>query len=161
MNNKGDLAAAICSAHSPWSLPARGAAFDQASPGYRVDQMVRPQHVVLCLCRRSGSQGRSALRLANLRDALPPAQANPAYGVGSVSGAIGGALRCCRCSPASTGWGRAPAPPPSSTGGDQCLAIILTAKVLGALGVARAVSAILFSIVIGADGVVFVTTTAA
>jgi uncharacterized membrane protein YraQ (UPF0718 family) len=77
-----------------------------------------------------------------------------AYGVASVSGTLLAVFSCtfCRFLPESTGWEPAWAASAFLYSGPaiNVLAIVLTARVLGIeLGIARAVGAILFSIVIG------------
>lgn len=140
-------------------LPVGRGRFDHALlEGLALVKWYAREHVLLCLVPAFFIAGAIAafVRQASVIKYLG-AKANPvlAYGVASVSGAI---LAVCSCTVLplfsgiySRGAGLGPATAFLYSGpAINVLAIILTARVLGLkLGVARAVGAILFSVVIG------------
>ena len=116
------------------------------------------EHVILCLLPAFWIAGAIAafVSSASVMRYLGPAAPKPlAYGVGSISGGI---LAVCSCTilPLAAGiWRMGAGIGPATTflyagPAINVLAVILTARVLGPeLGIARAVGAIVFSIVIG------------
>ncbi|OGP55600.1 MAG: permease [Deltaproteobacteria bacterium RBG_13_61_14] len=152
--------AAIAAAFAiAYTLPVGRERFDHAIlEGLALVKWYAREHVLLCLVPAFFIAGAIAafVRQASVIKYLG-AKANPvlAYGVASVSGTI---LAVCSCTVLplfagiySRGAGLGPATAFLYSGpAINVLAIILTARVLGLkLGVARAVGAILFSVVIG------------
>jgi len=152
--------AAIAAAFAiAYTLPVGRGRFDHAIlEGLALVKWYAREHVLLCLVPAFFIAGAIAafVRQASVIKYLG-AKANPvlAYGVASVSGTI---LAVCSCTVLplfagiySRGAGLGPATAFLYSGpAINVLAIILTARVLGLkLGVARAVGAILFSVVIG------------
>ncbi len=116
------------------------------------------EHVVLCLLPAfwiAGAIAAFVSKASVMRYLGPKAPKTVAYGVGSVSGSI---LAVCSCTVLPLfqgiyrmGAGLGPATAFLYSGpAINVLAIVLTAKVLGApIGMARAVGAVVFSVVIG------------
>ena len=140
-------------------LPVGTPRFDQSiSEALELTKWYAREHVVLCLLPAfwiAGAIGAFVSQASVMRYLGPQAPKPLAYGVGSVSGAI---LAVCSCTVLPLfagiyrmGAGLGPATAFLYSGpAINALAIILTAKVLGArLGLARALGAIGFSIVIG------------
>jgi uncharacterized protein len=140
-------------------LPVGTPRFDQAATeALELTKWYAREHVILCLIPAFWIAGAIAafVSQASVMRYLGPRAPKPlAYGVGSVSGTI---LAVCSCTVLPLfagiyrmGAGLGPAMAFLYSGpAINALAIILTAKVLGAqLGLARAVGAIVFSIVIG------------
>ena len=142
-----------------WFLPVGTARFDGAVlEGLALLHWYAREHVLLCLVPAFFIAGAIAVFLS--KDAVmkylgPTANKAAAYGVASVSGAI---LAVCSCTVLPLfggiyrrGAGLGPAIAFLYAGpAINVLAIILTAKILGLeLGVARAVGAIVFALVIG------------
>lgn len=140
-------------------LPVGVPRFDQSvSEALELTKWYAREHVVLCLLPAfwiAGAIGAFVSQASVMRYLGPQAPKPLAYGVGSVSGTI---LAVCSCTVLPLfagiyrmGAGLGPATAFLYSGpAINALAIILTAKVLGAqLGLARALGAILFSIVIG------------
>lgn len=141
-------------------LPLESARFQQAlGEGLALTQWYAREHVILCLIPAffiAGAIGTFVRQDSVMRYLGPKASKLMAYGVGSVSGTI---LAVCSCTvlPLFAGiWrmgaGLGPAIAFLYSGpAISALAIILTARILGfELGLARAVGAIVFAIVIGA-----------
>jgi uncharacterized membrane protein YraQ (UPF0718 family) len=150
------LAAAFLGAYF---LPVGEARFDGAvHEGLALVRWYAREHVVLCLLPAfiiAGAIGTFVRREAVLRYLGPDAARPVAYGVASVSGTL---LAVCSCTvlPIFAGIWRAGAGLGPATAflyagpAINALAILLTAQVLGwELGVARAVGAVVFSLVIG------------
>lgn len=150
------LAAAFLGAYF---LPVGEARFDGAvHEGLALVRWYAREHVVLCLLPAffiAGAIGTFVRREAVLRFLGPTAPRPLAYGVASVSGTL---LAVCSCTvlPIFAGIWRAGAGLGPATAflyagpAINALAILLTAQVLGwELGVARAVGAVVFSLVIG------------
>ena len=140
-------------------LPVGRPRFDGAvTEALELTRWYAREHVVLCLLPAfwiAGAIAAFVSRAAVMRYLGPAAPKPLAYGVGSVSGSI---LAVCSCTilPLVAGIYRMGAGIGPATAflyagpAINVLAVILTAKVLGAqLGVARAIGAIVFSIVIG------------
>ncbi|MFU8821656.1 MAG: permease [Gammaproteobacteria bacterium] len=140
-------------------LPVGTPRFDQAATeALALTRWYAREHVILCLLPAFWIAGAIAafVSQASVMRYLGPKAPKPlAYGVGSVSGTL---LAVCSCTVLPLfagiyrmGAGLGPAIAFLYSGpAINALAIILTAKVLGAqLGLARAVGAIVFSIVIG------------
>ncbi len=140
-------------------LPVGTPRFDNAvTEALELTKWYAREHVVLCLLPAFWIAGAIAafVSKASVMQYLGPKAPKPlAYGVGSVSGSI---LAVCSCTVLPLfagiyrmGAGLGPAVAFLYSGpAINALAIILTAKVLGVqLGVARAVGAVLFSVVIG------------
>ncbi len=140
-------------------LPIGTPRFDNAvSEALQLTKWYAREHVVLCLLPAFWIAGGIAafVSQASVMRFLGPKAPKPlAYGVGSVSGTI---LAVCSCTVLPLfagiyrmGAGLGPATAFLYSGpAINALAIILTAKVLGyQLGLARSVSAIVFSVVIG------------
>lgn len=140
-------------------LPVGTARFDGAvTEALELTKWYAREHFVLCLLPAFWIAGAIAafVSQASVMRYLGPTAPKPlAYGVGSVSGTI---LAVCSCTVLPLfqgiyrmGAGLGPATAFLYSGpAINVLAIILTAKVLGAqLGIARAVGAISFAIVIG------------
>jgi uncharacterized protein len=140
-------------------LPVGTPRFDQATTeALELTRWYAREHVILCLIPAFWIAGAIAafVSQASVMRYLGPQAPKPlAYGVGSVSGTI---LAVCSCTVLPLfagiyrmGAGLGPAIAFLYSGpAINALAIILTAKVLGAqIGLARAVGAIVFSIVIG------------
>jgi hypothetical protein len=162
MNNRNEYkAAAILLAVFAliYFLPVGVPRFDQSvTEALELTKWYAREHVVLCLLPAfwiAGAIGAFVSQSSVMRYLGPQAPKPLAYGVGSVSGTI---LAVCSCTVLPLfagiyrmGAGLGPATAFLYSGpAINALAIILTAKVLGAqLGLARALGAILFSIVIG------------
>lgn len=140
-------------------LPLGTARFDNAvTEALALTQWYAREHVVLCLLPAFWIAGGIAVFVSHtsvMRYLGPKAPKPLAYGVGSVSGTI---LAVCSCTVLPLfagiyrmGAGLGPATAFLYSGpAINALAIILTAKVLGVqIGLARAVGAILFSVIIG------------
>jgi uncharacterized protein len=140
-------------------LPVGTGRFDQAiSEALHLAKWYAREHVLLCLIPAffiAGAIGVFVKKESVMKYLGPKANKALAYGVASVSGTI---LAVCSCTvlPLFSGiWkmgaGLGPASAFLYSGpAINVLAIILTARVLGfKIGVARAVGAILFSVVIG------------
>ncbi|MFP4282685.1 MAG: permease, partial [Opitutales bacterium] len=139
----------------PLEAPRLQGAIDEA---LALTQWYAREHVVLCLLPAFWIAGAIAafVSQASVMRYLGPKAPKPlAYGVGSVSGTI---LAVCSCTVLPLfagiyrmGAGLGPATAFLYSGpAINALAIILTAKVLGfELGLARAIGAIVFSLVIG------------
>lgn len=140
-------------------LPVGAPRFDNAiTEAFELVKWYAREHVILCLVPAffiAGAIGVFVSQASVMKYLGPKANKALAYGVGSVSGTI---LAVCSCTvlPLFAGiWrmgaGLGPATAFLYSGpAINVLAIVLTARVLGwQLGVARAVGAIVFSIVIG------------
>jgi hypothetical protein len=140
-------------------LPVGAPRFDQSiDEALELTKWYAREHVVLCLLPAfwiAGAIGAFVSQTSVMRYLGPQAPKPLAYGIGSVSGTL---LAVCSCTVLPLfagiyrmGAGLGPATAFLYSGpAINALAIILTAKVLGVqLGLARAVGAILFSIVIG------------
>jgi hypothetical protein len=140
-------------------LPVGQPRFDGAvTEALELTKWYAREHVVLCLLPAFWIAGAIAafVSQASVMRYLGPKAPKPlAYGVGSVSGAI---LAVCSCTVLPLfsgiyrmGAGIGPAAAFLYSGpAINVLALVMTAKVLGAqLGAARAIGAVLFSIVIG------------
>ena len=140
-------------------LPVGAARFDNAvRESFELIQWYAREHVILCLIPAffiAGAIGVFVSQASVMKYLGPKANKALAYGVASVSGTI---LAVCSCTvlPLFAGiWrmgaGLGPATAFLYSGpAINVLAIILTARILGLeLGIARAVGAIVFSIVIG------------
>jgi uncharacterized membrane protein YraQ (UPF0718 family) len=140
-------------------LPVGTARFDGAvSEALELTKWYAREHVVLCLLPAFWIAGAIAafVSQASVMRYLGPRAPKPlAYGVGSVAGAI---LAVCSCTVLPLfqgiyrmGAGLGPATAFLYSGpAINVLAIVMTAKVLGAsIGIARAVGAVAFSVVIG------------
>ena len=152
----GLLAAVFCAVYF---LPVGTPRFDGAvTEALELTKWYAREHVVLCLLPAFWIAGAIAafVSQASVMRYLGPSAPKPlAYGVGSVSGTI---LAVCSCTVLPLfqgiyrmGAGLGPATAFLYSGpAINVLAIVMTAKVLGApLGIARAVAAVAFSIVIG------------
>ncbi|MFZ2289840.1 MAG: permease [Halopseudomonas yangmingensis] len=127
--------------------------------GLRLTQWYAREHVILCLLPAFVIAGAMAVYISQgavLRHLGPAAPKPVAYGVASIAGTL---LAVCSCTVLPLfggiyrrGAGLGPAITFLYAGpAINVMAIVVTAKVLGAeLGIARAVGAILFSVVIGA-----------
>jgi uncharacterized membrane protein YraQ (UPF0718 family) len=140
-------------------LPVGQPRFDGAvSEALELTRWYAREHVVLCLLPAFWIAGAIAafVSQASVMRYLGPTASKPlAYGVGSVSGTI---LAVCSCTVLPLfsgiyrmGAGLGPATAFLYSGpAINVLAIVMTAKVLGApLGIARAVGAVAFSVIIG------------
>ncbi len=140
-------------------LPTRLPRFDNAvREALELVRWYAREHVILCLLPAfwiAGGIAAFVSQAAVMRYLGPKAPKPMAYGVGSISGTI---LAVCSCTVLPLfagiyrmGAGLGPATAFLYSGpAINALAIILTANVLGAqLGLARAVGAILFAVVIG------------
>lgn len=140
-------------------LPVGQARFDNAlTEALELTKWYAREHVVLCLLPAFWIAGGIAAFVSQasvMRHLGPKAPKPVAYGVGAVSGTI---LAVCSCTVLPLfagiyrmGAGLGPATAFLYSGpAINALAIILTAKVLGAqIGIARGVGAVLFSLVIG------------
>jgi len=140
-------------------LPVGQARFDNAlTEALELTKWYAQEHVVLCLLPAFWIAGGIAAFVSQasvMRHLGPKAPKPIAYGVGAVSGTI---LAVCSCTVLPLfagiyrmGAGLGPATAFLYSGpAINALAIILTAKVLGAqIGIARAVGAVVFSVVIG------------
>ena len=140
-------------------LPVGQPRFDGAvTEALELTKWYAREHVVLCLLPAFWIAGAIAafVSQASVMRYLGPSAAKPlAYGVGSVSGTM---LAVCSCTVLPLfsgiyrmGAGLGPATTFLYSGpAINVLAIVMTAKVLGAqLGIARAVGAVAFSVVIG------------
>jgi hypothetical protein len=162
MNNKGEYKAAaiLLGAFAlVYFLPVGAPRFDRSiTEALELTKWYAREHVVLCLLPAfwiAGAIGAFVSQVSVMRYLGPQAPKPLAYGVGSVSGTI---LAVCSCTVLPLfagiyrmGAGLGPVTAFLYSGpAINALAIILTAKVLGVqLGLARALGAILFSIVIG------------
>jgi uncharacterized membrane protein YraQ (UPF0718 family) len=142
-----------------WFLPVGAARFDGALlEAFHLVRWYAREHVLLCLVPAFAIAGAIAVFVrqgAVMRYLGPRAPKALAYGVASVSGSV---LAVCSCTVlplfagiSRMGAGLGPATAFLYAGpAVNVLAIILTARVLGVeLGVARAVGAVVFSVVIG------------
>ncbi len=140
-------------------LPVGQERFDNAlTEALELTKWYAREHVVLCLLPAFWLAGGIAAFVSQasvMRHLGPKAPKPVAYGVGAVSGTI---LAVCSCTVLPLfagiyrmGAGLGPATAFLYSGpAINALAIILTAKVLGAqIGIARAVGAVVFSVVIG------------
>jgi uncharacterized membrane protein YraQ (UPF0718 family) len=140
-------------------LPVGTARFDGALlEAFHLAKWYAREHVLLCLVPAfyiAGAIGVFVSQAAVMRYLGPGASRPVAYGVASVSGTV---LAVCSCTVLplfggiyKRGAGLGPASAFLYSGpAINALAIILTARVLGAeLGVARAVGAVLFSVLVG------------
>ncbi|TNF06939.1 MAG: hypothetical protein EP323_03970 [Gammaproteobacteria bacterium] len=141
-------------------LPLGAARFDNAlMEGFRLTQWYAREHVILCLLPAFVIAGAMAVYISQgavMRHLGPQAPKPVAFGVASVSGCL---LAVCSCTvlplfggiyKRGAGLGAAIAFLYSGPA-INVMAVVVTAKVLGAeLGIARAVGAILFALVIGA-----------
>ena len=140
-------------------LPVGTPRFDGAvSEALELTKWYAREHVVLCLLPAfwiAGAIAAFVSKASVMRYLGPRAPKTLAYGVGSVSGSI---LAVCSCTVLPLfqgiyrmGAGLGPATAFLYSGpAINVLAIVLTAKVLGApIGTARAIGAVVFSIVIG------------
>ncbi len=140
-------------------LPVGAARFDNAvTEAFELVKWYAQEHVILCLIPAffiAGAIGVFVSQTSVMKYLGPKAHKALAYGVASVSGTI---LAVCSCTvlPLFAGiWrmgaGLGPATAFLYSGpAINVLAIILTARILGLeLGIARAVGAVVFSIVIG------------
>jgi uncharacterized membrane protein YraQ (UPF0718 family) len=140
-------------------LPVGQPRFDGAvSEALELTKWYAREHVVLCLLPAFWIAGAIAAFVSQasvMRYLGPTAPKQLAYGVGSVSGTI---LAVCSCTVLPLfsgiyrmGAGLGPATAFLYSGpAINVLAIVMTAKVLGApLGIARAVGAVAFSVIIG------------
>ena len=140
-------------------LPIGQERFDNAlTEALELTKWYAREHVVLCLLPAFWIAGAIAAFVSQasvMRHLGPKAPKPVAYGVGAVSGTI---LAVCSCTVLPLfagiyrmGAGLGPATAFLYSGpAINALAIILTAKVLGAqIGIARAVSAVVFSVIIG------------
>jgi hypothetical protein len=162
MNNKGEYKAAAILLGVfvlVYFLPVGVPRFDQGiTEALELTRWYAREHVVLCLLPAfwiAGAIGAFVSQTSVMRYLGPQAPKPLAYGVGSVSGTL---LAVCSCTVLPLfagiyrmGAGLGPATAFLYSGpAINALAIILTAKVLGAqLGLARALGAIGFSVVIG------------
>lgn len=150
------LTAALVAA---WFLPVGAERFDGAAlSALHLLRSYAREHVILCLLPALWIAGAIAVFVSQgavMRYLGPRAARVPAYAVASVSGTI---LAVCSCTVLPLfagiyrmGAGLGPAATFLYAGpAINVLAIILTARVLGwELGVARAVGAVLFSIIVG------------
>ena len=150
------LAAAFCAVYF---LPVGTSRFDGAvTEALELTKWYAREHVVLCLLPAFWIAGAIAafVSQASVMRYLGPKAPKPlAYGVGSVAGTI---LAVCSCTVLPLfqgiyrmGAGLGPATAFLYSGpAINVLAIVMTAKVLGAsIGIARAVGAVAFSVVIG------------
>jgi len=141
-------------------LPLGVARFDNAlMEGFRLTQWYAREHVILCLLPAFVIAGAMAVYISQgavMRHLGPQASKPVAFGVASVSGCL---LAVCSCTvlplfggiyKRGAGLGTAIAFLYSGPA-INVMAVVVTAKVLGAeLGIARAVGAILFALMIGA-----------
>ncbi|MEZ5530207.1 MAG: permease [Porticoccaceae bacterium] len=141
-------------------LPLGTARFDNAlMEGFRLTNWYAREHVILCLLPAFVIAGAMAVYISQgavIRHLGPQASKPVAFGVASVSGCL---LAVCSCTvlplfggiyKRGAGLGAAIAFLYSGPA-INVMAVVVTAKVLGAeLGIARAIGAILFSVVIGA-----------
>jgi len=140
-------------------LPVGTPRFDGAvTEALELTKWYAREHVVLCLLPAfwiAGAIGAFVSQASVMRYLGPTAPKPLAYGVGSVSGAI---LAVCSCTVLPLfagiyrmGAGLGPATAFLYSGpAVNVLAVVMTAKILGAsLGIARAVGAVGFSVVIG------------
>ncbi|MDP1519981.1 permease [Porticoccus litoralis] len=141
-------------------LPLGAARFDNAlMEGFRLTHWYAREHVILCLLPAFVIAGAMAVYISQgavMRHLGPQAPKPIAFGVASVSGCL---LAVCSCTvlplfggiyKRGAGLGAAIAFLYSGPA-INVMAVVVTAKVLGAeLGIARAVGAILFALVIGA-----------
>jgi uncharacterized membrane protein YraQ (UPF0718 family) len=143
-----------------YHLPVGGVRFDRAmSEGLELAKWYAREHVILCLLPAFWIAGAIAAFLSKaavMKYLGPGAPKVASYGVASVSGTI---LAVCSCTVLPLfsgiyrmGAGLGPAMAFLYSGpAINALAIILTAKVLGwEIGLARAVSAVVFALVVGA-----------
>jgi len=150
----------ICGFLAIYFLPLGNIRFDNAlMEGFRLTQWYAREHVILCLLPAFVIAGAMAVYISQgavMRHLGPQAPKPIAFGVASVSGCL---LAVCSCTvlplfggiyKRGAGLGAAIAFLYSGPA-INVMAVVVTAKVLGAeLGIARAVGAILFALVIGA-----------
>ncbi len=141
-------------------LPLGSSRFDNAlMEGFRLTQWYAREHVILCLLPAFVIAGAMAVYISQgavMRHLGPQASKPVAFAVASVSGCL---LAVCSCTvlplfggiyKRGAGLGAAIAFLYSGPA-INVMAVVVTAKVLGAeLGIARAIGAILFALVIGA-----------
>ena len=140
-------------------LPLGAPAVESAvGEGLRLTQWYAREHVILCLLPAfliAGAIAAFVDKAAVMKYLGPKASKPAAYGVGATSGCV---LAVCSCTvlPLFAGISRMGAGIGPATAflyagpAINVLAVILTAKVLGAeIGIARAVGAVVFSVVIG------------
>jgi uncharacterized membrane protein YraQ (UPF0718 family) len=153
------LAAILAAFLACFFLPVGVPRFDNAvTEAFELVRWYAREHVILCLIPAffiAGAIGVFVSQASVMKYLGPKAHKALAYGVGSVSGTI---LAVCSCTvlPLFAGiWrmgaGLGPATAFLYSGpAINVLAIVLTARVLGLeLGIARAVGAVVFSVVIG------------
>ncbi len=153
------LAALVAAFLACFFLPVGAPRFDNAvTEAFELVKWYAREHVILCLIPAffiAGAIGVFVSQTSVMKYLGPKANKALAYGVASVSGTI---LAVCSCTvlPLFAGiWrmgaGLGPASAFLYSGpAINVLAIVLTARVLGLeMGVARAVGAVLFSVVIG------------
>lgn len=153
------LAAVVAVFLACFYLPVGATRFDQAvTEAFELVKWYAREHVILCLIPAffiAGAIGVFVSQASVMKYLGPKAYKALAYGVASVSGTI---LAVCSCTvlPLFAGiWrmgaGLGPATAFLYSGpAINVLAIVLTARILGLeLGIARAVGAVVFSIVIG------------
>ncbi len=153
------LAAIVAVFLACFYLPVGAARFDNAvTEAFELVKWYAREHVILCLIPAffiAGAIGVFISQASVMKYLGPKANKALAYGVASVSGTI---LAACSCTvlPLFAGiWrmgaGLGPATAFLYSGpAINVLAIVLTARILGLeLGIARAVGAIVFSVVIG------------
>lgn len=149
---------ALCFAGLYW-LPVGQVRFDNAvTEALELSKWYAREHVVLCLLPAfwiAGAIGAFVSKASVMKYLGPKAPKPVAYAVGSVSGCI---LAVCSCTVLPLfagiyrmGAGLGPASAFLYSGpAINALAIIMTAKILGIhLGIARAVGAVAFSVIIG------------
>jgi len=149
---------AVCFAGIYW-LPVGQVRFDNAiTEALELTKWYAREHVVLCLLPAfwiAGAIGAFVSKASVMKYLGPKAPKPVAYGVGSVSGCI---LAVCSCTILPLfagiyrmGAGLGPATAFLYSGpAINALAIIMTAKILGVqIGFARAIGAVVFSVVIG------------
>jgi uncharacterized membrane protein YraQ (UPF0718 family) len=149
---------ALCFAGLYW-LPVGQARFDNAvTEAMELAKWYAREHVVLCLLPAfwiAGAIGAFVSKASVMKYLGPKAPKPVAYAVGSVSGCI---LAVCSCTVLPLfagiyrmGAGLGPASSFLYSGpAINALAIIMTAKILGVhLGIARAIGAVAFSVIIG------------
>ncbi len=142
-----------------YNIPIESSRFQNAiNEAFHLTQWYAQEHVLLCVIPAFFIAGAIAVfisQTAVMKYLGPKAKKSVAYGVSSVSGSV---LAVCSCTVLplfagiyKMGAGIGPATAFLYSGpAVNVLAIILTAKILGPeLGIARAIGAVLFSIIIG------------
>ena len=142
-----------------YNVPIESSRFQNAiNEAFHLTQWYAQEHVLLCVIPAFFIAGAIAVfvsQTAVMKYLGPKAKKSIAYGVSSISGSV---LAVCSCTVLplfagiyKMGAGIGPATAFLYSGpAVNVLAIILTAKILGPeLGIARAVGAVLFSIIIG------------